>query len=505
MLSLGAINKNTGNYVYPKIANKKDDYICPECNKELILCQGEVRVPYFRHKFDVNPCHHYTNPTESQIHKDAKMLLKTLLEGKTPIQFERECSSCKKETDIILPEVEQESIISLEHRFSYNGSTKIADVAHLLNGEVKSIFEIMHTHKTSSENRPEPWVEIDASWLLNYVNTNEDSLKLKCIRGYKCEECIDQKYKFLNKKLSSFKKWDDKDIEFYIRYKLGQRIFTDKNWSGQPHKRLNLHCRCGESSYCMCKDGKRLSNCEMNQNCKNDEIIHLFQDLFPKIEQSKKLISNGWKGGISVQLINKSDKHTDYIGYNPKQGYIILNGSGEGTVEIIKLLINKMYEVVKTFSIHKEPSIQPEPKTFSSVPQIKNSWPPLTLDKSRPYYDPTKGIPEEFVFFDILCQKYRDVLAHVIYIESEINGNPEGLLELLRIDRHGESLLTEIKEEMPDSHDKDKVTNFLDLQFLALNKLYTNKKNTTQNSQYFFCSKYLYMKHFNLDRTFDYD
>jgi hypothetical protein len=189
MLSLGAINKNTGNYVYPKIANKKDDYICTECNKEVILCQGEVRVPYFRHKVDVNPCHHYTSPTESQIHKDAKMLLKTILEGKTPIQFERECTSCKNAIDIILPEIEQESIISLEHRFSYNGSTKIADVAHLLNGEVKSIFELMHTHKTSIENRPEPWLEINASWLLNYVNTNEDPLKLKCIRGDKCVEC----------------------------------------------------------------------------------------------------------------------------------------------------------------------------------------------------------------------------------------------------------------------------------------------------------------------------
>ena len=32
-LSIGAINKLTGDYVYPKIANKKDEYICPECNK----------------------------------------------------------------------------------------------------------------------------------------------------------------------------------------------------------------------------------------------------------------------------------------------------------------------------------------------------------------------------------------------------------------------------------------------------------------------------------------
>ena len=225
MLSLGAINKNTGDYVYPKIANKKDDYICPECNKDLILCQGKVRVPYFRHKVDVNPCHHYTNPTESQIHKDAKMLLKTVLEGKKPIQFERECSSCKKAIDIILPEVEQESIISLEHRFSYNGSTKIADVAHhLLNGEEKSIFEIMHTHKTRSENRPEPWVEIDASWLLNYVNTNEDSsLKIKCIRGDKCEECVrhDARKKLLQIKTNKTKCKINHNCLTMVCYKCG--------------------------------------------------------------------------------------------------------------------------------------------------------------------------------------------------------------------------------------------------------------------------------------------
>jgi competence CoiA-like predicted nuclease len=83
ILSLGAINKITQEYVYPKIANKKDEYICPECNKELILVQGNVRVHHFRHKVDsINPCYHYSKPTESQIHKDAKMLMKTLLEKK---------------------------------------------------------------------------------------------------------------------------------------------------------------------------------------------------------------------------------------------------------------------------------------------------------------------------------------------------------------------------------------------------------------------------------------
>jgi len=126
-LSLGAINKLTGEYVYPKIANKKDEYICPECNKDLILVQGEIRVHHFRHKVDsINPCHHYSNPTESQIHKDAKILLKNLLERKIQISFIRECVSCKISDEINLPEITECSIITLEYRFKYENELRIA-------------------------------------------------------------------------------------------------------------------------------------------------------------------------------------------------------------------------------------------------------------------------------------------------------------------------------------------------------------------------------------------
>jgi hypothetical protein len=112
ILSLGAINKLTGEYVYPKIANKKDEYICPECNKDLILCQGKNRAHHFRHKVDnVNPCHRYSNPTESQIHKDAKMLLKNLLERKIPISFIRNCCCCKKNEKYEIPEISKTSNI----------------------------------------------------------------------------------------------------------------------------------------------------------------------------------------------------------------------------------------------------------------------------------------------------------------------------------------------------------------------------------------------------------
>ena len=191
VLSLGAINKQTCKYVYPKIANKKDEYVCPDCNKDLILCQGEKVRPYFRHKVDsVNPCHHYSNPTETQIHKDGKMLMKSLFERKIKISFDRNCCCCKKNEVYEIPEMTETSKIEVEYRFEYNGP-KIADVAYIDNGEHFCIFEICNTHKTRSENRPEPWFEIDAETLIKMVNDNSISqIKIPCIRCEKCEECI---------------------------------------------------------------------------------------------------------------------------------------------------------------------------------------------------------------------------------------------------------------------------------------------------------------------------
>ena len=198
VLSLGAINKHTGEYIYPKIANKKDEYICPECNKDLILVKGEVRVHHFRHKVDTKtPCNHYNKPTETQIHKDAKILLKTLLERKIPISFNRNCCECAGRSIWKLPEIKDNSVIKLEHRFEFNGP-KIADVAWLNDDKLYCIFEICNTHKTRNENRPEPWFEIDAETLI--TNANDDSLTLlevPCIRRQiicgKCREYNNKK------------------------------------------------------------------------------------------------------------------------------------------------------------------------------------------------------------------------------------------------------------------------------------------------------------------------
>jgi hypothetical protein len=202
LISLGAINKLTGEYVYPKIANKKDEYSCPECNKDLILCQGDVRVHHFRHKVAINPCHHYSSPTETQIHKDAKLLMKTLLDKKIPVYFVRNCCCCKKNEEFEIPETSETSDVCLEHRFEYHGP-KVADIAYIENGEILCIFEICNIHKTRSENRPEPWFEIDAETLIRIANDNcLSQIQIPCIRCEKCEDCVEKEKQQIKKEIN---------------------------------------------------------------------------------------------------------------------------------------------------------------------------------------------------------------------------------------------------------------------------------------------------------------
>lgn len=188
--SLGAINKLTGDYVYPRIANKKDTYSCPDCSKDLVFCQGTVRTPYFRHKKEGNnPCVRYSTPSESQVHKDCKLQLKTLLENKTPLTFVRKCCDCREEETFDIPEVSDHSKIHREYRFDYQGP-KVADVAYLDDGAILCIFEVCNTHRTLEEARPEPWFEVDAASFISLVNSGPTGrLEVPCIRVKKCEDC----------------------------------------------------------------------------------------------------------------------------------------------------------------------------------------------------------------------------------------------------------------------------------------------------------------------------
>ncbi len=328
ILSLGAINKVTGEYVYPKIANKKDQYICTDCNKDLILCQGEIRIPHFRHKVDsVNPCHHYSNPTETQIHKDAKILLKNLLERKIPISFIRNCCCCKKNEEFEIPEITETSVIQLEYRFHYNG-VKIADVAYIDDGELVCIFEICNTHKTCSENRPEPWFEINAETLIKLANDSRStSLQIQCVRCEKCDACIKeenrriilQKINILKNELENIRGWGASKIEKNKKSKIRKQI-----------KKLEeelLLLTEKKTEIIMTKEQKLLiTNCNIEKDLIINNIEYTYQ------------VNNGTRI-YEIKLPNNNE----YIKYSCSSGKIYINKIWHKYLDLNSILFGKIY------------------------------------------------------------------------------------------------------------------------------------------------------------------
>ena len=48
--SMGAINKKTLNYEYPKIASKNNKYKCQSCDNDVMFKKGKIKQPHYAHK-----------------------------------------------------------------------------------------------------------------------------------------------------------------------------------------------------------------------------------------------------------------------------------------------------------------------------------------------------------------------------------------------------------------------------------------------------------------------
>lgn len=183
----GAVNTKTNNYEPAYFAKKTNSYICPECNNKVILKQGNIRIHHFAHSNEEIKCEYYLKPSESQIHKEAKLLLKHLFENNFKLKFKRTCKNgcCTKKFKIQYPN--ETTQVKLEYKFSLNNTTKFADIACVDNGdELWCIFEIFVSHKTEELNRPEPWFEVDGKQLLQ-VNLENKIIKLNCLRFCECK------------------------------------------------------------------------------------------------------------------------------------------------------------------------------------------------------------------------------------------------------------------------------------------------------------------------------
>lgn len=279
-LSLGALVKESNDYIYPAKAIKKVLYSCPKCNKDVQAKKGNIRVHHFAHLKSDSPCEYYNNPGESEIHKEAKQVLKSVLDERRNIIIMRKCFICKntiKREDIAFKDSYKALI---EYSFFFNDSNKKADVALIdIDDKIVYIFEILNKHQTLEENRPEPWFEINAIDLINYINSKEniDTLNIFCVRKYRCEKCI--RYEKENeirqileeeRRLAEIKieeeekerrvKYEEMRVKYeeMIKKKIEEEIREkiEEKKKIKKEKMLIISCHCGleRSRICKCKD-----------------------------------------------------------------------------------------------------------------------------------------------------------------------------------------------------------------------------------------------------------
>ena len=176
-LSLGALELEANTYTSPIDASKDKQYRCIDCNQKAILRRGTIRRPHFAHYSPTNTCSYYDKPSESQIHKDAKLLMVKLLIEQKNIQFTWDCHHCKTAADSYafqdVPSITYKDGDKVLTEYRDKEGKWIADVAVINSDEVRYIIEIKNTHATTTTCRPEPWYEIDAKRLIEYYEDPE--------------------------------------------------------------------------------------------------------------------------------------------------------------------------------------------------------------------------------------------------------------------------------------------------------------------------------------------
>lgn len=354
---IGAVNKATNAYEFPYIANKKSKYKCFDCDQDVFLRKGKILRPHFAHYKSDNKCNIFNKPSESQIHKSAKYIMKRLIEN-NDLTIEKKCNNCDNKLVTKIPKYDKSYKCIIEYGFKLYGNQKYADVALItydcdnelvikygfINKKYPFskkigktyIFEVCYKHKTEEENRPEPWFEIDATNLVN-IDLNMNDITLFCQRNYTCKQCIKNKYIKDNKL-----KWE---LEKYIRERLGQKYpepefeYTEFSFYSRRVKHLRLEMGIGGGSY----DDKKYI-------LKNKDIIEKFNDYFIIDNEQKNVFLDCWKGLVTAYVISeKNYKKYDYwcldhagcFGQYGKYPYeYCLGDIFGGTVEIIKEIIN---------------------------------------------------------------------------------------------------------------------------------------------------------------------
>jgi hypothetical protein len=204
MFILGALDSKTNKYVTPFTAEKGREYKCIDCEQKVIFRKGTIRKVHFAHYSPTNTCTYYEHPNESQLHKDAKLKIAEWLKSKQKIEIYSSCPQCSvvpgsDECDETSIEYKDRDEVIIEYRDPSN--KYVADVALINGGKVRYIFEVKHTHATTTNVRPEPWYEFTTDRIMaaeNELNdpdplvNGDNTVTLTCVRqsiNHYCDNC----------------------------------------------------------------------------------------------------------------------------------------------------------------------------------------------------------------------------------------------------------------------------------------------------------------------------
>ena len=222
MSSHGAIDCETTAYVSPNSAQRGREYKCADCDQRVIIRKGDVRVHHFAHFTTTTKCRFYENAGESENHKHAKMLLSVWLKARKPINFRWMClnqqsyGTCQTADGYTSHEIEYKD--GDEVIIEYRDPVKkfIADVSVLNDGKLRYIIEVKHSHRTTSNVRPEPWFEVEASTIDEGCHYGDDTIYLDNCRINDLRYCANctvkqelwtRKIPILNKRYGIERKW----------------------------------------------------------------------------------------------------------------------------------------------------------------------------------------------------------------------------------------------------------------------------------------------------------
>ena len=212
--SMGAVEIETSNHIYPAVALKGRNYKCPECQKPVIFRNGKIKAKHFAHTANSN-CTFYSHPNESEIHREAKRQMCAHLNNKRSLIIQRKCLICPQMKEYELGKFYTESCWAKnEYHFDLNNRKYSADVALIDNDMTKFIIEIHETNRTNEDRRPEPWVEVEAIDVINQINDINDIKRINCIRDRTiCESCVKRQIEQEQIRIELEQKKEQKRIE----------------------------------------------------------------------------------------------------------------------------------------------------------------------------------------------------------------------------------------------------------------------------------------------------